>query len=170
VLGWSAAEVAELLESTVASVNSSLQRARATIEEHLPAAEPGALQPDERELVGRYVDAFERDDLDGLVALLRDDAVLRMPPQPSVIGAAAIARFFRETAAHGDLSRMQLTPTRANGRPAVVVQRRMQDVLRPHGILVLEISKEAIVGIDAFINSALLPRFGVSVEARRGDS
>ena len=78
--------------------------------------------------------------------------------------------FFRETAAHGDLSRMQLTPTRANGRPAVVVQRRTEDLLRPHGILVLEISNEAIVGIDAFINSALLPRFGVSVEARRGDS
>src|SRR2546421_4622968 len=170
VLGWSASEVAELLESTVASVNSALQRARATIEEHLPAAEPAALQPDERELLGRYVDAFERDDLDGLVALLREDSVLRMPPQPSVIGAAAIARFFRETAAHGDLSRMQLTPTRANGRPAVVVQRRMEDVLRPHGILVFEISNEAIVGIDAFINSALLPRFGVSFEARRGDS
>ncbi|TMK87710.1 MAG: RNA polymerase subunit sigma-70 [Actinobacteria bacterium] len=170
VLGWSAVEVAELLDSTVASVNSALQRARATIEEHLPAPEPAALQPDERELLGRYIDAFECDDVDGLVALLREDSVLRMPPQPSVIGAAAIARFFRETAAHGDLSRMQLTPTRANGRPAVVVQRRTEDVLRPHGILVLEISKEAIVGIDAFINSALLPRFGVSVEARRADS
>src|SRR5437868_11815184 len=170
VLGWSAPEVAELLESTVASVNSALQRARATIEEHLPAAEPAALQPDERELLGRYVDAFERDDVDGLVALLREDSVLRMPPQPSVIGAAAIARFFRETAAHGDLSRMQLTPTQANGRPAVVVQRRTEDLLRPHGILELEISKEAIVGIDAFINSALLPRFGVSVKARRGES
>src|SRR5436305_1804003 len=169
VLGWSAPEVAELLDSTVASVNSALQRARATIEEHLPAPEPSALEPDERELLGRYVDAFERDDVDGLVALLREDSVLRMPPQPSVIGAAAIARFFRETAAHGDLSRMQLTPTRANGRPAVVVQRRTEDVLRPHGILVLEISNEAIVGIDAFINSALLPRFGVSLEARRGD-
>ena len=169
VLGWSAPEVAELLESTVASVNSALQRARATIEEHLPTPEPAALQPDERELLGRYIDAFERDDVDGLVALLREDSVLRMPPQPSVIGAAAIARFFRQTAAHGDLSRMQLTPTRANGRPAVVVQRRTEDLLRPHGILVLEISNEAIVGIDAFINSALLPRFGVSLEARRGD-
>src|ERR671937_1052826 len=93
VLGWSAPEVAELLESTVASVNSALQRARATIEEHLPAPEPAALQPDERELLGRYIDAFERDDVDGLVALLREDAVLRMPPQPSVTGAASIARF-----------------------------------------------------------------------------
>src|SRR5256886_4870479 len=170
VLGWSAPEVAELLESTVPSVNSALQRARATVEEHLPAPAPAALEPDERELLSRYIDAFERDDVDGLVALLREDAVLRMPPQPSVIGAQAVVSFFRETAARGDLSRMQLTPTRANGRPAVVVQRRTPDLLRPHGILVLEISKEAIVGIDAFINSALLPRFGVSVKARRGES
>jgi RNA polymerase sigma-70 factor (ECF subfamily) len=112
VLGWSAPEVAELLESSVASVNSALQRARATVEEHLPAPEPAALEPPERELLGRYIDAFERDDVDGLVALLREDAVLRMPPQPSVTGAASIARFFRETVARGDLSRMRLTPTR----------------------------------------------------------
>src|SRR2546421_5012626 len=94
VLGWSAPEVAELLDSTVASVNSALQRARATIEEHLPAPEPAALQPDERELLGRYIDAFECDDVDGLVALLREDSVLRMPPQPSVIGAVDIVTFF----------------------------------------------------------------------------
>ena len=88
VLGWTAPEVAEVLESTVASVNSALQRARATIEEHLPAGAPasGALESDERELLGRYIDAFERDDVHGLVALLREDAILRMPPQPSVIG------------------------------------------------------------------------------------
>src|SRR5881275_1737929 len=88
VLGWSAPEVAELLESSVASVNSALQRARATIEKHLPA--PAALEPDERELLSRYIDAFERDDVHGLVALLREDAVLRIPPQPSVIGARAV--------------------------------------------------------------------------------
>src|SRR5947207_4834254 len=127
VLGWTAPEVAELLDSTTASVNSALQRARATVEQRLPAPAPAALEPLERELLSRYIDAFERDDVDGLVALLREDAVLRMPPQPSVIGAPAVVRFFRETAARGDLSRMLLTPTRANGRPAVVVQRRTPD-------------------------------------------
>jgi len=171
VLGWSAPEVAELLESTAASVNSALQRARATVEEHLPAPAPAALEPDERELLSRYIDAFERDDVDGLVALLREDAVLRMPPQPSVIGAQAVVRFFRETAARGDLSRMRLTPTRANGRPAVVVQRRTPDGgLAAHGVLVLEISGGAVAGIDAFINPALLPRFGFSGEASGGRS
>jgi RNA polymerase sigma-70 factor, ECF subfamily len=165
VLGWTAPEVAELFESTVASVNSALQRARATLERHLPAPAPAALEPAERDLLGRYVDAFERDDVDELVALLREDAVLRMPPQPAVTGATAIARFFRETAAGGDLSRMRLTPTRANGRPAVAAQRLTADGgVSPHGILVLEISGKAIVGIDAFINPALLPRFGFSGE------
>jgi RNA polymerase sigma-70 factor (ECF subfamily) len=163
VLGWTAPEVAELLESTVASVNSALQRARATIEEHLPAPSPAALEPDERELLGRYIDAFEHDDVDGLVSLLREDALLRMPPQPSVIGAAAVVRFFRETAARGDLSRMRLTATRANGRPAVVVQRRAPEGgLAAHGVLVLEVSGGAVAGIDAFINPLLVARFGVS--------
>jgi RNA polymerase sigma-70 factor (ECF subfamily) len=165
VLGWTAPEVAEVLDSTVASVNSALQRARATVEEHLAAASPasGSLEPDERELLGRYIDAFEHDDVDGLVSLLREDAMLRMPPQPSVIGAAAIVRFLRETAARGDLSRMRLTPTRANGRPAVVVQRRAPDGgLSPHGVLVLEISAGAVVGIDAFIEPSLVPRFGIT--------
>ena len=75
VLGWTAPEVAELLESSVASVNSALQRARVTIDERLPATPESEAAPDERELLERYVAAFEHDDVDGLVALLREDAV-----------------------------------------------------------------------------------------------
>src|SRR5947209_2488655 len=71
VLGWSGPEVADLLESTVAAVNSALQRARATIDRQLPPPPLSSAGPAERELVGRYVEAFERDDVDGLVALLR---------------------------------------------------------------------------------------------------
>jgi RNA polymerase sigma-70 factor, ECF subfamily len=161
VLGWTAPEVAELLESTVASVNSALQRARARTERQLPAPTPAAADPAERELLGRYVDAFERDDVDALVSLLREDALLRMPPQPSVIGAVQIARFFRETAARGDLRRLKLTPTWANGRPAVAIHHQTEDrELVPHGISVLEIEDAQIVGIDTFIDYALLPRFG----------
>jgi RNA polymerase sigma-70 factor, ECF subfamily len=161
VLGWTSPEVAELLDSTVAATNSALQRARATIEVHLPAPAPAPAEQDERELLGRYVEAFERDDVDGLVTLLREDAVLRMPPQPAVLGAGAIAKFFRETAAGGDLARMRLTATRANGRPAVAAHTRTEaGALVPHGILVLEVAGERIVGIDAFIDPSLLPAFG----------
>jgi RNA polymerase sigma-70 factor (ECF subfamily) len=161
VLGWTAPEVAELLESTVASVNSALQRARATIDRQLPARPSAVPDQLERELLGRYVEAFEHDDMDGLVALLQEDAVLRMPPQPSVLGAMAVATFFRETAARGDLSRMRLTPARANGHPAVVVQRRTPDGgLAPHGVLVLEVGGDRIAGIEAFIDPSLLPHFG----------
>ena len=165
VLGWTAPEVAELLESSVASVNSALQRARGTIDERLPATPAGMAAPDERELLDRYVAAFEHDDVDGLVALLREDAVMRMPPQPSAIGALQIARFFREVAGGGTLTRFRLTPTRANGRPAVAIYH--DDVERgwvPHGISVLQIEDGRIVGIDSFIKPALLPRFGFAAE------
>jgi RNA polymerase sigma-70 factor (ECF subfamily) len=164
VLGWTSPEVAELLETTVAAVNSALQRARVTIDLHLPEAQPKATESDERELLGRYVDVWERDDVDGLVALLREDAVLRMPPQRSVRGAAAIAKFFRETAAGGDLARIRMTPTWANGRPAVAMHERSDaGALVPHGILVLDVAADAITGIDAFIDPALLPVFGFRV-------
>jgi RNA polymerase sigma-70 factor (ECF subfamily) len=162
VLGWTSPEVAELLESTVASVNSALQRARGTIDQHLP--EPPAAQSGEaeRELLARYMAVWERDDVDGLIALLREDAVLRMPPQPSVHGADPIASFLRETAAGGDLSRMRLIPTRANGRPALAVHKRSDDgALIAHGILVLEFEGERLAAIDAFIDAELLPRFGL---------
>lgn len=166
VLGWTAPEVSELLGSSVASVNSALQRARATIDEHFRAA-PGRMTASaERELLDRYVTAFEHDDIDGLVALLREDAVMRMPPQQSLIGALRIATFFREVAGEGDLARIRLTPTRANGRPAVAIYHR--DEKRdwvPHGISVLEIEDGRIVGIDSFIKPALLPRFGFAADA-----
>ena len=165
VLGWTSPEVAELLDSTVAATNSALQRARATIELHLPAPEAVPAAGSERELLGRYVDAFARDDVEGLVALLREDAILRMPPQPAVRGAGAIVEFFRERAAGGDLARMRLTATWANGRPAVAAQRRTDaGGLVAHGILVLEVIGERIAGIDAFIDPSLLPVFGLSAQ------
>ena len=162
VLGWTASEVAELLESTVASVNSALQRARGTIEQHLPKTTRPAAGSDERELLGRYVAAFEYADMDGLVALLREDAMLRMPPQPSLRGGLQIARFFLETVAQGDLTRIRHRPTWANRRPAVTIEVRAEDgTWIPHGISVLEIEEGQIVAIDAFLDPTLLPRFGV---------
>jgi len=159
VLGWTAPEVAEVLGSTVASVTSALQRARTTIDQLLPEDLPAA-DPSERELLGRYVDAFEHADMDGLVALLREDATLRMPPQPSLTGGLRIARFFLDAIAHGDLTRIRHRPTWANGRPAVTVELRAEDgTWLAHGVSVLLIEDAQIVGIDAFLDPALVPRF-----------
>jgi RNA polymerase sigma-70 factor (ECF subfamily) len=161
VLGWTAPEVADLLESTVASVNSALQRARGTIDQHLPEPTRAAVDPAERELLNRYVAAFEHADMDGLVALLREDATLRMPPQPVLTGALPIARFFLETVARGDLTRIRHRPIWANGRPAVTTEVRGEDgAWTAEGIAVLEIEEGRIAGIDAFLDAALLPRFG----------
>jgi RNA polymerase sigma-70 factor (ECF subfamily) len=173
VLGWTAPEVAELLESTVASVNSALQRARATIDGELPAPAPDAASAGtaERALLERYVEAFAHDDVDGLVALLREDAMLRMPPQPSVIGSLQIVRFFREVAGGGDLARLRLEPTWANGRPATAIFRRDSDgSMIPHGISVLEVDDGRVVAIHAFIKPALLRRFGFAADERSGRS
>jgi RNA polymerase sigma-70 factor (ECF subfamily) len=162
VLGWTAPEVAEVLGSTVASVNSALQRARGTIEQHLPVTTRPAAGPDERELLNRYVAAFEHADMDGLVALLREDATLRMPPRPTLAGGLRIARFFLEAVAQGDLTRIRHRPTWANGRPAVTIEVRAEDgAWIPHGVSVLEIDEGQIVGIDAFLDPTLLPWFGV---------
>jgi RNA polymerase sigma-70 factor, ECF subfamily len=166
VLGWTAPEVAHLLESTVASINSALQRARATIDHHLPQSMPATASPVERELLGRYVAAFENADMDGLVGLLREDATLRMPPQPSLSGRLEIARFFLEVVARGDLTRIRHRATWANGRPAVTAEVRSDDgTWLPHGISVLKVAEGRIVEIDAFLDATLLPRFGVPPDA-----
>jgi RNA polymerase sigma-70 factor, ECF subfamily len=162
VLGWTAPEVADVLESTVASINSALQRARATIEQLLPEPTRPAAGVGERDLLHRYVAAFEHNDVDGLVALLREDATLRMPPQPLMRGGPRIAQFFMHDVAHGDLRRIRHRPTRANGRPAVTIERRGEDdTWVREGISVLEIEGDRIAGIDAFLDPALVARFAV---------
>jgi RNA polymerase sigma-70 factor (ECF subfamily) len=165
VLGWTAAEVAEVLGSTVASVNSALQRARGRVDQSVPEARELAVDPAERDLLHRYVAVFENADMDGLVALLREDAYLRMPPQPSLSGRRQIVNFFLETVSQGDLTRIRHRPTWANGRPAVTIEARAEDgIWISHGIALLEIKEGQIAGIDAFLDPALLPRFGLPAE------
>jgi RNA polymerase sigma-70 factor, ECF subfamily len=161
VLGWSGPEVAELLGSTLASVNSALQRARATVDAALPDRAHAPADPGERELVERYVEVWRAGDFDGLVALLREDAEIRMPPRPSIHGAVAVASFLFAEAAHGDLRRMRFTVTRANGRPARIVHGRAEDgTLVPHGVKVLEVAGGLIAGYDAFIAPGYVAMFG----------
>jgi RNA polymerase sigma-70 factor (ECF subfamily) len=160
VLGWTGAEVADLLESTVAAVNSALQRARATIEHEVPARSVAPGRAAERDLLRRYVDAWERADIDGLVALLREDAVLSMPPQPSVVGAAAIGAFFAVVC--GGPGRLVATATSANGQPAVALRERAADgTSRAHRLLVLDVEGDRIAGVRAYGDPALLAAFGV---------
>ena len=128
VLGWSATETAELLEVSVAASNSALQRARATLRTKLPSRKPewpaGAnASAAERELLRRYVEACEQADIGVFEALLREDAVCRMPPQPEVsVGREAILKLFTDagfgTEAFGQL---RCVITRSNRQPAVAV-------------------------------------------------
>jgi RNA polymerase sigma-70 factor, ECF subfamily len=159
VLGWSAAEIAELLAVSAAAVNSSLQRARATVDRQLPARSLLPGRAAERELLRRYVDAWERSDIDGLVALMREDATLTMPPQPAIEGAAAVAAFFARVRASEGLT---ATTTLANGLPAMAVHERAgAGVLRPHRLLVLEVDASRVIRLHAYGDPWLLAAFGL---------
>jgi len=160
VLGWTGPEVASLLETTVAAVNGALQRARATVEDVVPARTAAHLAPRsaERELLSRYVSAWERGDVDGLVALLREDAVLTMPPTPAVVGAAAVVAFFASACGDGFGT---LTPSAvwANGRPAVALHEGPG--LVPHRLLVLFCEGGVVGEIAAFRDPRTLAAFGL---------
>jgi RNA polymerase sigma-70 factor (ECF subfamily) len=173
VLHWRAAEVAELLDTTVASVNSALQRARATLDGLDPAADDAVeLGAAERALLERYVDAFERYDVDALVALLREDATFQMPPYALWLrGPEQVAAWLRGQGAgcHGS----RLVPTVANGGPAFGAYRRSPtepDVHVPFSLCVLEVHEERIIGIHNFLEPALFPAFGLPVRLEGGTS
>jgi RNA polymerase sigma-70 factor (ECF subfamily) len=154
VLGWTAPEVAELLETTVSSVTSALQRARETVDRELPATRAPVAEK-ERALLRRYVTLWERVDVDGLVALLREDAAIRMPPGRAVAGRAAIGDFWRGLGGGCAVGRMRVVPAYANRMPALAMYRDGE----PHGIMVLTVEDGAIAAIDAFIDPELPARF-----------
>jgi RNA polymerase sigma-70 factor (TIGR02960 family) len=166
VLGYRAAEVAAMLASTEASVNSALQRARATLGAAPERAVGGAL-PDsraEREALARFADAFETGDVDTLVELLTGDAWLRMPPEPHEYqGRPAIAAFLRGRTLWQAGLGVRLVPTRANGRPAFAyyLDDAHAGVARAGGLLVLELRDGAICAITRFGDTGVLPHFGL---------
>jgi RNA polymerase sigma-70 factor (ECF subfamily) len=121
VLAWRAAEVAELLDTSTAAVNSALQRARERLDEVAPTPDDVAEPTDEdkRSLLARYVSAFERKDVDGIVALLAEDAVWEMPPYPTWFrGPEQVARHLTEQCPGGP-GDFRLVSTEANGEPAL---------------------------------------------------
>jgi len=169
VLGFRAAEVAELIDSSEVSVNSALQRARAALDVELPRRDrdraplPGSAR--ERELVGRFVEAFENSDVDRIVELLTDDAWLTMPPEPlEYQGRTAIAEFYRFYRSHGWGARTaRLVPTRANGQPAFgyYVRDAACPIMRATGLVVLTLRDDGISAVTRFGDTGLLPLFGL---------
>ncbi len=167
VLGWPASEIASALETSVAAVNSALQRARATLAESAPPEGAVAgLTPAQETLLARYVEAFERYDVDALAALLREDVTLSMPPyQLWLQGPAAVKAWFlgRGIGCRGS----RLVPTAANGLPAFG-QYRPGGPGQPHhpwSLVVLELSGDRIAAMNHFLDTAtFFPRFGLPPE------
>jgi RNA polymerase sigma-70 factor (ECF subfamily) len=167
VLRWQASEVAKLLDTSVASVNSALQRARATIADCDVDVMPRQVDPDQQELLARYVDAFERYDIDSLVSLLHDDAVQSMPPYALWLqGRDEIGKWYVGQGIGCKGSR--LLPTAANGCPAFASYRPTEPgVWEPFAIQVIEASEGRISAIHNFLYPELFPAFGLPTRLRR---
>lgn len=163
VLGFRAAEVARMLDSSVESVTSALKRARATLEGRPRHVEPPPQpdSPEERRLVGQLTAALEASDVDALVALLTDDVRLSMPPFPlEYIGRDAAARFYAIVvgARHG----RRIVQTRANGQPALAVYTLdvTANAFRATSLLVITLSGRQVAEITRF-DAGVLQHFGL---------
>jgi len=163
VLGFSAAETASMLATTSASVNSALQRARNCLRDRLPAAGDPPTAPAERaELVARYVRAWHAKDVPALVALLREDAHLAMPPTPSWYqGRDSIGRYLRQLFASPWGVDLRVTVTGANGQPALAVYAPADHGHKPFAIKLLTIQSGLIAAITGFVHVGLFERFGL---------
>jgi RNA polymerase sigma-70 factor (ECF subfamily) len=165
VLGWSANEAAGALGGSVASANSALQRARLTLRRAQPAAGPRH-QPSEadRNLVERFMRAWDAVDVDGLVSLLAEDAVMTMPPVPLVVrGAEGIGRFFATVPAEGRLDEIHLVPVVANRQPALAAYMLDAETGEHHGygVMVLALADGRIRSIVGFADPSLFARLGL---------
>jgi SnoaL-like domain/Sigma-70, region 4 len=167
VLGYRAAEVAEMLETSEASVNSLLRRARAAFESRLPAiGRERAPLPNsklERDIVGRFAKTVENGDVDGMVALLTEDAWLTMPPLPHAYqGRDAIVAFLRGAEERRGAP-MRLVPTRANTQPAFgcYLSAPETDAARAFSIFVLTLEGNHISAITWFADGSVFPQFGL---------
>jgi RNA polymerase sigma-70 factor (ECF subfamily) len=161
VLKWQASEVAELLDTSVASVNSALQRARATLESHRGEQLDPTLDPQHEALLQRYVDAFERYDISELVSLLRDDVVLSMPPWDVWLqGPQELVDWFL---GEGIVCKNgRLLPVDVNGTAGFGNYHNVgPGVWEPWAIQVIEVAGGKIVGHHNFLYPHLFPEFGL---------
>jgi RNA polymerase sigma-70 factor (ECF subfamily) len=164
VLGFHANEVADMLDSSVESVNSALKRARASLRRRRPPAAdheppPACGSPSEDAIVAKFVRAYESADLDAVVALLTDDIFMSMPPMPlEYQGRDVVARFCASIFGSG---RRFLVPTRANGQPAFGLYVHAPTGIRHGtGLIVLTLTGDRICAMTRFENS-VLPWFGL---------
>jgi RNA polymerase sigma-70 factor (TIGR02960 family) len=165
VLGFPASEVADMLDSTLDSVNSALKRARASMQGRQPSAAghqqpPGAGTQAEDAIAARFVSAYEAGDVDALVDLLTDDVFVSMPPMPfEYEGRDPVAQFFALLIASG--REYHLVPTRANGQPAFGSYVRARTGIRHGtGLFVLGLSGDRIAAMTRF-ETSVLPWFGL---------
>jgi RNA polymerase sigma-70 factor (ECF subfamily) len=169
VLGYSARETAEILDSTVAAANGALRRARKAVHERLPdQSQQQSLRSIGdvrlRSLVDAYVRAWEASDVDGILALLTDDATIAMPPRPGWFrGHAAIATFLAEWPFGQSDHRVRFVPARASCQPALAAYRWNADAscYRALVLHVLSLRGERIAAIDAFLEPRLFPSLGL---------
>jgi RNA polymerase sigma-70 factor (ECF subfamily) len=167
VLGFRTAEVAQMLDTGEVAVKGALQRARAAVAARLPAADRDrAPRPDsarERELVGRFADAVQSGDVDDLLTLLTDDALLTMPPLPlEYQGHDPISAFLRHRAELRGTP-LRVVPTRANTQPAFgcYLPDRQAAIARPYGLIVLTLEADAIAAITWFADTGIFRHFGL---------
>jgi RNA polymerase sigma-70 factor (ECF subfamily) len=173
VLDWPARDVAELLETSVPAVNSALQRGRSTLErERVDATLARVHDPADRaaesRVMSRFQDAWAAVDIEGIVALLADDALLTMPPEGlRFAGSHAIGSFFATVPLLGRLDQISLVAVRANDQPALAAyaDELGDGVHRAYGVMVFAIEEDQIVGITGFPRDlALFERFGLHAE------
>jgi RNA polymerase sigma-70 factor (ECF subfamily) len=165
VLGWSAAETATLLGGSTASVNSALQRARSTLAKHYPDGRPPAAPPPDaaqQRLIRRYIQTWEGLDLDGFVALLKEDATYTMPPlRQWYAGRDAIRDFHRKV--WKPYGGFRLLPTGANGQPAFALYSRdlTSGPWSAHSFQVLTLDRDSIAALTFFVKPDGLRLFEV---------
>jgi RNA polymerase sigma-70 factor (ECF subfamily) len=168
VLRWKASEVAELLETSVASVNSALQRARATLETtEAGLAEPRELDAADAELLARYVDAFERYDMDALTSLIHEDATQSMPPFDLWLAGREDILTWWVGPGNGCRNSRVIPTVAANGAPAFGQYKPNDagDGYEPWALQVLEVEDGRIVELTFFLDTErVFPLFGLPLE------
>jgi RNA polymerase sigma-70 factor (ECF subfamily) len=163
VLRWPAVETAQLLDTSVAAVNSALQRARATLAALPDTARPRKVAVGQAALLARYVSAFERYDMASLVTLLHEDAVQSMPPFAMWIQGAQDITAWMVEPGPSECRGSRLLPVEVNGSPGYGQYRRDPDGgHKPWALQVVEISGDRIAGLHMYLDAeSLFPVFGL---------